>query len=244
MQNKYVGDIGDYVKLSILRALSPGYRLGVAWFLADDEHSKNDGRHIGYLENSDKWRRFDAASFDGLLEIVRRNDRSVAAIERSGLLPADCIFASEIIPLPANLAKRSEERKRWISEIGVKLNDANLLFLDPDNGLEPDRFRPKSKASIKSVSLDDLDRLNKRERILIVYHHHTRRKGGHFAEIEYQADRLRKRGYEYVDVIRAKPYSPRAFFILNGNDDIRSRAVALVSNWGEHMSWHPNVPRA
>ena len=31
MQNRYTGDIGDYVKLSILRALSPGYRLGVAW---------------------------------------------------------------------------------------------------------------------------------------------------------------------------------------------------------------------
>ena len=33
MQNRYVGDIGDYLKLGILRALSPGYRLGVAWWL-------------------------------------------------------------------------------------------------------------------------------------------------------------------------------------------------------------------
>jgi hypothetical protein len=31
MQNRYVGDIGDYLKLSILRTLSRGYRLGVAW---------------------------------------------------------------------------------------------------------------------------------------------------------------------------------------------------------------------
>jgi hypothetical protein len=29
MQNRFVGDIGDYLKLSILRTLSPGYRLGV-----------------------------------------------------------------------------------------------------------------------------------------------------------------------------------------------------------------------
>jgi hypothetical protein len=27
MQNRYVGDIGDYVKLAVLRALSPGYHL-------------------------------------------------------------------------------------------------------------------------------------------------------------------------------------------------------------------------
>jgi hypothetical protein len=33
MQNRYVGDIGDYLKLGILRALSRGHRLGVAWWL-------------------------------------------------------------------------------------------------------------------------------------------------------------------------------------------------------------------
>jgi len=37
MQNRYVGDIGDLLKLGILRALSPGYRLGVAWWLFPDE---------------------------------------------------------------------------------------------------------------------------------------------------------------------------------------------------------------
>ena len=37
MQNRYVGDIGDYLKLGILRALSPGYHLGVAWWLFPDE---------------------------------------------------------------------------------------------------------------------------------------------------------------------------------------------------------------
>jgi hypothetical protein len=40
MQNRYVEDIGDYVKLAILRALSsrPSVRrLGVAWWLFPDE---------------------------------------------------------------------------------------------------------------------------------------------------------------------------------------------------------------
>ena len=52
MQNRYVGDIGDYLKLGILRALSPGYHLGVAWWLFPDEAHNGDGRHIGYLESS------------------------------------------------------------------------------------------------------------------------------------------------------------------------------------------------
>ena len=44
MQNHYVGDIGDYLKLGILRALSPGYRLGVAWWLYPDEVHDGNGK--------------------------------------------------------------------------------------------------------------------------------------------------------------------------------------------------------
>ena len=50
MQNRYVGDIGDYLKLGILRALSPKYRLGVAWWIYPDETHNADGQHIGYLD--------------------------------------------------------------------------------------------------------------------------------------------------------------------------------------------------
>ena len=71
MQNKYVGDIGDYVKLAILRALSPGYRIGIAWWLVVDEHQKKDGRHTSYLCEPEKWRRFDPSLFDGLRQICR-----------------------------------------------------------------------------------------------------------------------------------------------------------------------------
>jgi len=53
MQDRYVGDIGDYLKLSILRTLSPGYRLGVAWWLFPDEAHNGDGRHVDYLNRPD-----------------------------------------------------------------------------------------------------------------------------------------------------------------------------------------------
>jgi hypothetical protein len=48
MENRYVGDIGDYLKLGILRALSPGYRLGIAWWLFSDEGHNEGGRTGGY----------------------------------------------------------------------------------------------------------------------------------------------------------------------------------------------------
>ena len=53
MQDRYVGDIGDYLKLSILRTLSPGYRLGVAWWLFPDE-AHNEDAHVGAPEGEDQ----------------------------------------------------------------------------------------------------------------------------------------------------------------------------------------------
>lgn len=52
MQNRYVGDIGDFGKLGLLRQLSKtGLSVGVNWYLTPDETHNGDGRHIGYLES-------------------------------------------------------------------------------------------------------------------------------------------------------------------------------------------------
>ena len=50
MQNRYTGDIGDYSKLGLLRALqSAGFSIGLNWYLTPDETHNNDGGHTKYL---------------------------------------------------------------------------------------------------------------------------------------------------------------------------------------------------
>ena len=82
-------------------------------------------------------------------------------------------------------------RAEWLDRAAGKIRDCNLVFLDPDNGLQPERFRPTGAKANKSASFADLSRFSHPGRTLIVYHHHTRRKGGHTAETCYNADRLR-----------------------------------------------------
>jgi len=48
VQDRYVGDIGHFVKLAILRGLMPCEHLGVAWLLFADEAHNADGRRVGY----------------------------------------------------------------------------------------------------------------------------------------------------------------------------------------------------
>jgi hypothetical protein len=111
MQSRYVGDIGDYLKLGILRALSPGYHLGVAWWLFPDETHNKDGRHIGYLNRPQQWRHFDPDLFDALRRIVLSTQRNVHTLEVAGVLP-DATFASEFIPNGALVALLFACRRR------------------------------------------------------------------------------------------------------------------------------------
>ena len=53
MQNQFVGDIGDYAKYALLRRLSVGRKLGVAWYLHPD--SGAGGNFIQYLDNLNAW---------------------------------------------------------------------------------------------------------------------------------------------------------------------------------------------
>lgn len=53
MQDKYFGDIGDFAKYGLLRAVvagDPQLRLGVLWYRVPDENLNRDGRHIEYLQ--------------------------------------------------------------------------------------------------------------------------------------------------------------------------------------------------
>ena len=91
MQNRYVGDVGDFGKYGLLRALclpdgdkNPALKLGVVWYLTSDETHNNDGRHIGYLEPTPEnllaFRACDPDLYDGLRKIVSTGNRNVSAV--------------------------------------------------------------------------------------------------------------------------------------------------------------------
>ena len=59
MQDRYVGDVGDFVKYGLLRAISGGKRLGVAWYLRTE-------RATEYLQKPDEWQQLEPDLFSAL----------------------------------------------------------------------------------------------------------------------------------------------------------------------------------
>lgn len=240
MQDRYAGDIGDFIKLALLRVLQPGRNLGVAWWLFPDESHNGDGRHVSYLQQPSQWRALDPELFDGLACIVASGNRQVSALQDAGFLP-NALFYDSVIPTGTNPAIRRANRKAWFEKLRNDLDSCDLVFLDPDNGFETASFSPGAVAAGKCVSLAQLTALAQPGRSLVVYHHHTRRKGGHIEELKYWAERLRGAGFATVDAIRSRPFSPRAFFLLNASPDLRERANRLAAQWSDWLSWHPDT---
>ena len=97
MKNQYFGDVNDYRKYGLLRALGqPGLRIHVAWMLTPDD-GRTDGRYVAYLEQPERWRSFDPVLFDQLFTWLNVGRRKVRLLEESALLP-NTRFSSQSVP--------------------------------------------------------------------------------------------------------------------------------------------------
>ena len=109
MQDRYAGDLGDYLKFGLLRWLAPpgapaSPRLGVVWYRTADETHNPDGKHITYLDpghwSSGHFRDLDRDLYDRLAHAIY-TERSVARLAAAGLLDAGTCFFGDPLDLAA-----------------------------------------------------------------------------------------------------------------------------------------------
>ena len=131
MKNQYFGDINDYKKYSLLRLLGGDGQIEtvVCWVLTEND-SKTDGNRIAYLEQPDTWRKYDPVVFEHLREhVLERRIRDIDVIERGDIL-TKCRFFSDIIQ------DDNRQRDLFFNKFFKFAEGADLVFFDPDNGLE------------------------------------------------------------------------------------------------------------
>lgn len=173
MQNRYTGDIGDFGKLGLLRQLSrTGLSIGVNWYLTLDEIHNGDGRHISYLKNG-AFRACDEQLWSALGEIVDSGKREVGALERPDILQAT--FYSKLLDFAgADKSERQTLRWEWHSRALQQLQNCDIVFVDPDNGL----IVPSADGTPKSnkfVLLFELAEYYRAGASVIYYQHKARR---------------------------------------------------------------------
>ena len=92
MQDRYAGEVGDFVKVGLWRRWIAGeasgeqWPLWVHWYLTPDEARNADGKHVGYLSPHNRWysalRACDPDLMLGLAEVVAHDPLATHETER------------------------------------------------------------------------------------------------------------------------------------------------------------------
>lgn len=190
MQDRYAGDLGDFLKFGLLRQVcagdsnSPALKLGVVWYLVQDESHNDDGKHISYLREeyagAKAFRSLDPDLYDRLARVVQSGERSTAALETAGVLPPGAKTYSEPLDfgrlLSGGVTERLRYRDAWLLGALAATSGCDLIFADPDNGIRKvghSVVRTRTKA-VKHAYLDELAAFAARGQSLVVYHHADR----------------------------------------------------------------------
>ncbi len=236
MQDCYAGDIGDYGKFALLRELhEQGLSIGVNWYKTDAVVSKkqDDGNYCipDHLAVCDTGL---SSSLRKVFHSQAGSERSIKALENEMLIDG-ALYFSDSVPV--------EHRDEWHQRALSKLSCADLIFLDPDNGMVvPSAEKDKKKQRKYVLDAEARDYLSHGHTVL-VYQHRPR-----VNEAVY-IDRMVQRFMNLSPVVKRKciqvitfpRYSVRDYFAISINDDHRlmiARAIANMVNgiWGSGKS--------
>ncbi len=173
MQNRYVGDIGDFGKLGLLRQLQlTDMSIGVNWYLIPNENHNSDGRYVGYLKQ-ESYRNYDPFLYEALKKIVFNKQRSINTLQSQQLLQAT--FYSDELDFSNTLpSERIRLRSHWHTRALDLLSKSEIVFVDPDNGLLTPSANGTKKAN-KYVSVNEIIDYYEKGSTVIYYQHKARR---------------------------------------------------------------------
>jgi hypothetical protein len=231
MQDRYVGDIGDYAKYGLLRSLAGltlgegDLSLGVQWHLAcpqklgELERSQIDGMHLGYLDRPDRYRNPDPDLHDQLKAIRDSGARSLAAVGEAGFLGPRARFFAELLDfsdLPANSPSgrqaRADRRAAWHAAAIKAIGGSDIVFADPDNGLENGGTNLIGKAGPKFAALNELADFSASGSALVLYQHHPRETLAAYVARRHQALAARL-GEGALFCVTVSSHGVRHFFV-------------------------------
>lgn len=229
MKHQYFGDVNDYRKYGLLRVLqsSGDLALSVAWMATPDDGS-TDGNLRRYLEDESRWAAHDPELYDFLrtrLGDSRRPDLSM--IERSEILPRANYY-------PAVVPDDIVGRRAWSAGLLDATRDADLVFLDPDNGLEIASKPIGRKDSSKYLAWAEVDALAAAGKSLVIYQHFTREPRNQF--IHRIGSLVRQHSHAaFLEAFR----TPHVLFLIAGqrrHEQVLSRALSQVErNWAGQL---------
>jgi hypothetical protein len=169
MKNQYFGDVNDFRKYGLLRTLQrvAGLAVGVCWFLTVDDGA-GDGELRNYLNRPGRWRHYDPELYDKLQRLLgSETQRSVSRASEWELIPGAFYF-------DAVLRDHRLARAGYFEAARHLFRNSDLVFVDPDNGIEVPSTKLGASGSSKYVYWTELQAMYADGQSILVYQHFPR----------------------------------------------------------------------
>jgi hypothetical protein len=166
MKNQYFGDVNDFRKYGLLRTIqrASGLTIGVCWLLTADDGGA-DGELTQYLNQPRRWRHYDSELFDKLQLLLDPDvPRSVSQAYAWGVVPGALYFDDL-------LGDSRSERSAYFEATRHALGNCDLIFVDPDNGIEIPSTKLGASKSSKYVYWAELQAMYAAGHSILVYQH-------------------------------------------------------------------------
>jgi len=231
MKNQYFADINDYLKYGILRAIANSkLKICLCWMLTEDDN-RNDGKKIQYLQDSDKWRKYDPALFDVMKWSIEKNKRSIDVAEMKDLIP-DATYHTTL------LTDDRDKREQYFKELTGISAASDLIFFDADNGLEVKSVKKGNKNSSKYLYWDEVERFADSHSIL-VFQYFPRKKRKKFVKERSQ----RFKAVSHSTSVTALITSHVGFFLVphpSHEGRLKEACRKGMKNWDPHIRINPS----
>lgn len=241
MQDRYVGDVGDYQKFGLLRWISDRgtpvpLRLGLNWYLAPDEAHNADGKHISYLTPSNalagSLSKCDPDLYERLSVLVREGRRTVCDLELAGVLPPGALTYHAPVTSTMSRAVRAD----WHRQALAALSEADIIFVDPDNGLSTKGWATNHHKFAFGHEIADYVG---RGQSVVIYHHADRSVGGVPAQVRRRMLEINElTGVDPIGTVVARRGSCRFFLVVAAEQHRSVLRQSLASHSGR---WTPHT---
>jgi hypothetical protein len=189
---------------------------------------RTDGKFTTYLGEPQRWRQYDPSLFDLLHKwVISDRIRNVALAQNAKMLPGAEFYRGF-------LTDPRGHRAAYFKEMREKLATCELIFFDPDNGIETKSIAKGRQNSAKYVYWDEIGETFRAGHSILLYQHFRREERTSFIQrtvIEFQARLSPSRVYWFR--------TPRVVYFLSVQgkhaDYIASRVRSVGEQWGSQI---------
>ena len=218
MQNKYFGDIHDFYKYFLLKNISKYKSLGIHWCLIPDDNKSDGNKILTDKENKKCLELFD----------ILKQDKEINNIKQ---------YFSKNVSYYDNLLIDCNNENEYEEEAFKKLNKKNIIFFDPDNGIE---VKSTNKGNMyKYLSFKLIKKFWKNGNSLIIYQHLDRIKNSLDVKITQLEKILNCERIGNIEIVKIKNVF-YIFLIQKKDFDLRDILADFINHNKEYTMVKPS----